>query len=636
MKTRRHRLFAALLAVIALASVAGSRRFLHGAAAGSPSDHADTMPETEQPAPAAASAEHLAAGWTVGRRHVYDLSFAMAFGTASREAPADPGTGFELSGTLTTTVLVETPAGPELEIRLEPERIAPVGEPGGAAPAVRPGFAKALAAPFVAAFDRSGGVRELAFAGEVDGEARALLKELVAATQLVQPGAGAPPSWTAIERVPAGEVSADYAALGSGRFSRRRTHFVRIATAAGLVPPIPGLNEIASDAASLATGDDGRLVSLLARTNYVSRISGGAPRFETDVRIGLALVSRGDRPDMAAAGVARAVGERETMSTPAARFGDAERSRLTGVLAGGTLEGLLRDAADPAAIGDPRRRRALERRLGALMTLHPSVVPAVARALRAAADPGALVDALGESSAPTAQAALAAVAADRSLSVEARREAVAALATSPSVTRTTLAALEQGLQDPDVDKASAYALGAAVDRTLASDPEAAQEGLQRLRDRLDAATSETDSTQAIEALGNSGSPDVLSDLQGALGSSSPAVRAAAARALRLIPGSAVDQLLATTMTSDADPDVRVAALFSTGYRPWTAFLAPVTELCQHDPVLEVRQAAVFSAEGAANRGYGAGTAAVLNWVAQNDPDPALRSEAAGAVAARAD
>ena len=84
----------------------------------------------------------------------------------------------------------------------------------------------------------------------------------------------------------------------------------------------------------------------------------------------------------------------------------------------------------------------------------------------------------------------------------------------------------------------------------------------------------TKRSELLGALGNSAGPSTLPIIEEALHDSTPAIRAAAARALRLIPGSEVDHLLAAVITSDPDGAVRADAIFATRFRhPLSAPLA---------------------------------------------------------------
>jgi hypothetical protein len=80
--------------------------------------------------------------------------------------------------------------------------------------------------------------------------------------------------------------------------------------------------------------------------------------------------------------------------------------------------------------------------------------------------------------------------------------------------------------------------------------------------------------ELLGALGNSAGPSVVPVIEEALSDSRASIRAAAARALRLAPGSEIDRLLATIIVSDRDPIVRADAIFAARFRrPLSAPLA---------------------------------------------------------------
>jgi HEAT repeat protein len=127
---------------------------------------------------------------------------------------------------------------------------------------------------------------------------------------------------------------------------------------------------------------------------------------------------------------------------------------------------------------------------------------------------------------------------------------------------------------------------------------------------------------ALAALGNLGSPAILPRLRPALANPEPAVRAAAARALRFVPDAEADRLLLATLRRDREPTVRAAALFAAGFRPIEPLADGLSETAESDPVEYVRANAV--ALLARHPGASARAARALGFVARNDPAPAVR------------
>jgi HEAT repeat protein len=85
---------------------------------------------------------------------------------------------------------------------------------------------------------------------------------------------------------------------------------------------------------------------------------------------------------------------------------------------------------------------------------------------------------------------------------------------------------------------------------------------------------------------------VLPRLRTAVTAGDPRVRAAATRALRLVPDAEADTLLATTLRRDRDPTVRAAALFAAGFRDLDPLADALADTARNDPVEYVRAGAV--------------------------------------------
>ena len=98
--------------------------------------------------------------------------------------------------------------------------------------------------------------------------------------------------------------------------------------------------------------------------------------------------------------------------------------------------------------------------------------------------------------------------------------------------------------------------------------------------------------EALAALGNLGSATVLPRLRQAVTAGDPRVRAAATRALRLVPDREADRLLAVTLGRDHDPTVRAAAIFAAGFRPLGPLVDALVDTAQNDPIDYVRAGAV--------------------------------------------
>ncbi len=120
-------------------------------------------------------------------------------------------------------------------------------------------------------------------------------------------------------------------------------------------------------------------------------------------------------------------------------------------------------------------------------------------------------------------------------------------------------------------------------------------------------------------------------MEGALADPEPPIRAAAARALRLVEGPRADELLTATIRSDVDAGVRAAAIFAAEFRPIDPYLPVLVQSVRADPTEHVRADAVrvlgrHLSESAQVRD-------TLTDVASHDPKPGVRRLAEDALAA---
>jgi hypothetical protein len=142
--------------------------------------------------------------------------------------------------------------------------------------------------------------------------------------------------------------------------------------------------------------------------------------------------------------------------------------------------------------------------------------------------------------------------------------------------------------------------------------------------RFSRAKTVEDKKEFLSALGNSAGPRARATFIDLLGDDREDFRAAAARGLRLIPGDAIDALLASTAKDDASAKVRGSALFAISFRLplsntlWDAVL----NAARSDSSESVRNRAIsLLRNDASNRPE---TENTLQWVAEHDPVDALR------------
>ncbi len=245
-----------------------------------------------------------------------------------------------------------------------------------------------------------------------------------------------------------------------------------------------------------------------------------------------------------------------------------------------------------------------------------------------------IVDALAASGTPASQDALCTLARDVHLPAHVRAEAVSSLGLIKRPTAPTMTAIAELIHVGDPRRASAELvapamfLAGSVARAGRADHPAQAAAIEKIVLAEAARAHGTDEVlDALAALGNLGSTAVLPRLRAAIAAGDARIRAAAIRALRLVPDAEADQLLATTLRRDHDATVRAAAIFAAGFRKLDPLVDAIADSAQRDPADYVRAGAVTLL--ARNRQLSPRIERALADVASNDPKPDLRRLAAG-------
>ncbi len=198
--------------------------------------------------------------------------------------------------------------------------------------------------------------------------------------------------------------------------------------------------------------------------------------------------------------------------------------------------------------------------LRAWLRANPGAMPELVEALRAGrfteAEQAALMLALARSGSVPAREALETLAGDALLPENLRTQAVSALADAEPGEGTVanlvrLADRKDGnsLQDM-VGSAATMTLGTLIDQHPATTDEARAYLAQRIT-----ATDPTAVSEALWAIGNSGDATFIEDVTPLVTSNDPEVRAAAAHALRRMPGREAGPILADRIKHEAHPEV---------------------------------------------------------------------------------
>lgn len=294
-----------------------------------------------------------------------------------------------------------------------------------------------------------------------------------------------------------------------------------------------------------------------------------------------------------------------------ARFG---ARRLPDLLA--TLRSLKDD--------DQRERSRLYIATTALFRQMPEQAERALTELRARKDEDFLIAALGDAGTEQAQAVLR-TALSETADRDRRRRIVRALGQGPASDE-TLMLLADLFDEQGLGGHARLAIGAAARHLERTDPERAAAVADTLTTTLASETSVGLTIDSLRGLGNAGTPSAFSKIVPYLEHADPSVRAAAAQALRLMPGSEIDELLVRMALEDEVTVVRESALDAIYYREMSPILVRgATESAKLDVEAVPRRAAIrllAKWRQASPQAHDA-----LKWVALNDPNQKLREVA---------
>jgi hypothetical protein len=235
----------------------------------------------------------------------------------------------------------------------------------------------------------------------------------------------------------------------------------------------------------------------------------------------------------------------------------------------------------------------LPARLEAVLRRDDAAVHAAAAFVHGGRATKMIIDALAAAGTPAAQDALFALAREGHLPGHVRAEAVASLGLVRRPTEPTMTEVGELIRARDQDlRAPALFLAGTVARAGRAEHPAQAAAIERIvLAEAARARGTDDQLDALAALGNLGSAAVLPRLRAAMTAPDPRIRAAATRALRLVPDAEADRLLAATLRKDADSTVRAAAVFAAGFRKLEPLVDALAEAAQGDPAEFVRAGA---------------------------------------------
>jgi hypothetical protein len=255
---------------------------------------------------------------------------------------------------------------------------------------------------------------------------------------------------------------------------------------------------------------------------------------------------------------------------------DSELSIERTELGSATLESLLADLANLESSSGERDETPLYLKFKALIYLHPESSAPLGEILETAPAKGltmrVLAGALGAVGHQEAQAALVSAISARSKDWPALSMLIPALdeANLPSqLAEDTVRDLALRSRNADVAFTAQLTLGTMARNLAETSPERATKIVELFIKQVESSPSVDATRQALLALGNAGSANAYSTITRFLTDSSPALRAAAALALRWVPSERVDAELTRALTSDPEATVRLEAAVALGFRQMT-------------------------------------------------------------------
>jgi HEAT repeat protein len=585
--------------------------------------------------------------WRTGQRRTYSLSTVRTVRFRSAPGSTEPlseDLRLALGASFSVTVLRADAYSVLAEVQLGEPRL----DLGSLDPAERERLQQALLAPFYLMMEPSGRLRGLRLARGTQPVLRGFLKAVAASLQYARaPG----PSWTQDEVDATGEYQARYQlAVDGTRCDKSRLRYTRVAAVQGLLP-IESLGGVGGElhvTYTLArTDDEAARVEALQGTDTLTVDAGpGMPRISSESQTALRLLRTAPAGDLTEA-LQRAEGPGYEPSLLGVSDVDPDSARRADerTVQGARFEDLLAALRGLPPGDDGQERASLHMRLSALMRLDAKAARKAQQVIAQGAElplARTLVGALGGAGTGPAQEALVQVGESTSLSAEVRMNAVAALGLADQPEEASAVALQRLARDPDADVRSTALLAmgnAALAQRRQGQAGEAEQAIDEILARLQAAQTEDEQTLCLEALGNSGDARALPALQSALRAPSVAVRKAATHALRFIPSDgssgSVDQILTEVLLHDGAAEVRKAALFAVSFRSLLLYLPALQRLVLSDGDAEVRRETVYllgKALGSAGTQIAPGVLSTLRQVAERDKDPNVRQAAQDLIA----
>jgi len=493
------------------------------------------------------------------------------------------------------------------------------------------GLEARLSRPFWVTYRDDGELVAVHFFRDMAPSDRNLLQMIATELELVRPGA-VHDSWTAQERDGAGEYSALYLMPQSGRILKRKLKYLYTDGVSGARANAVHVSIDESEITfSLAAGGQLQSVDGIDRVNMdltpdkTQQLTAATGFHLTNLRTGRAPELVGSLDSV-----------RTRISSSAIVTQGADATSLRSEADERLLKGLSTEAilASASANGDSGSA-ASSGRLAALFRSRPEAASAAVDLLVKAGAMRSVTNALGAAGSLSAVSALNDLVHNPALDEKLRVDAILAFVQMQHPMVEAMRVLEDSMNDPDANiRSAARMMSGALSRAGRTEHAAQADAIDASLIALFRSAQGTgEKAELLGALGNSAGPATVPVVEEALHDPIAAIRAAAARALRLAPGPEVDRLLAAVIISDPDGAVRSDAIFATRFRhPLSASLAhALMQAASADTARFVRSNAIAVLRQ--NPTASPQIPETLKRIAQLDADGAIRRQAGEALEA---
>lgn len=484
-----------------------------------------------------------------GLRRTYDLRFDEDIALKSGTANANANVRIRVSGALDLAFVGHVDGKHRLFAQLADVHLTfGNGGPSAKTAAVE----RELAQPFWVLAETDGRVRGYSFPRELSPTAQNLLRGILGSAQIAVRDEA---QWTADEDDIQGSYVASYSKDDAGAFVKTKRPYAKV----------EGMSTLDVRARGTATvGNDGWPRDIAFEEHKVASMGEGMPVATTDAHLTMKVV--GTRADASLLGRYERESEGLVDAGPFGSTDDAESARIAD-------RRLVGDATADAILGDVRAATddasmiAAGDKLAARLRLAPADSDRMATLAKTlpAREANVVVGALGGAGTRESTKALGNLVNDHQGPAAIRANAATQLAFASGANADAARdALAQGAADPsrEVREASTLALGNVARELGDSDGDTVHD----LIARYERARDDEERALVLQALGNTGSVEILPTVRAALASENESLREAAAQALRFLPLGEADTVLSRVLGSEPSPTVLVAAIDSIGFR----------------------------------------------------------------------